>query len=235
MGVAKILKMKIEREAGLTIIELLVSIAISAIVASAIFGVFDSNNRLYTGERKVVSMQGSAKIAIESLARSLRHIGYDPKGAGVDVFGLSDPLFSASPTALITSNSDIYFTADTWDGDLALPENGTRNSQNEFFAFRLNGTDLERANIIDTAGTIGSWSVVTSNITSLLFVYGYANGTSSDAVGLPDNNIAGRNFQDVRTLKITVTARTEGNHNLTGTPSTETVSTTIKLRNNVEL
>lgn len=227
--------MAITSQTGLTLVELLVSILISAILASAIFGIFDSNNRLYNGEQKVVYMQGNAKVAIESLTRSLRHIGYDPKEAGVDVFGLTDTTFTASPAATIVSNSDIYFTADISDGDLALPEAGTRNSATEFIAYRLNGTDLQRANVTDTIGTIGSWSVVAPNITALVFVYGFADGTTSDVVGLPDNSLVARSFENIRTIKISVTARTEGNHNLTGTPSTETVSTTIRLRNNVNL
>jgi prepilin-type N-terminal cleavage/methylation domain-containing protein len=220
-------------ESGLTLIELLVAIVVSGILASAIFGIFDSNNRLYNGEQKVVYMHGNANVAIETLARSLRHIGYDPKEAGADVFGLTDSSFSASSAASIVSNSDIYFTADLWDGDLAAPAGGSRSSSSEFFAYRLSGTDLERANVTDAAGTIGSWSVIAPNITSLVFVYRYADGTTSDLSGLPDNSVDARSFENVRSIEINLTARTDGNHNLTGTPSTETVSTTIKLRNNV--
>jgi len=220
-------------EVGVTLVELLVAIVISGILASAIFGMFDSNNRLYNGEQKVVHMQGNAKIAIQTLTRSLRHIGYDPKEAGVDIFGLTNTAFSASAAAVVASASEIYFTADISDGDLDLPENGSRNSANEYFAFRLNGTDLESANISDATGAIGSWKVVASNITSLSFIYGYANGTTSDVVGLPDNSVEARSFGNVTSINIVVVARTDGNHNLTGTPSTETVSSTIKLRNNI--
>jgi Tfp pilus assembly protein PilW len=225
-------------EAGVTIMELLVAITISGIVAAAIFGIFDSNNKLYNGEQKVVYMQGNAKVAIETLARSLRHIGYDPKEAGADVFGLTDSAFSAGVAASIASNWQIYFTADTWDGDSTATETGSRSSANEFFAFRLNGTDLQRADVIVTdplVGKIGSWSDVAPNITALVFVYVYANGLTSDIVGLPDNSVEARSFENVRSINISVTARTEGNHNLTGTPSAETVSTTIKLRNNLQL
>lgn len=221
----------LKNEKGLSLVEMLVAISISSIVALFIFSVFNTQQKLFAGEQKVTEMQSSARLAMTELTRKIRLIGYDPEEAGVSVFGLTNSSFSTLATAAITTDQAIYYTADL-DEDKLL-------GANETFAYRLNGTDLE-----GQIGGAATWRTVSRNITnancfpaianpSFSISYVYADGTiSSGAVNLPSNATANRNFQDVRALIITVTARSDTPHNLTKQYACESVSSTVMLRNN---
>lgn len=205
-------------------IELLVAISLASIVSLAIYKIFDIQTRLFSGENKVVDMQGLARNSINLLARNIRLAGLDPREVGVNRFGITDSSFSTGGSAVITSSDAIYFTTD-------LNESGALDV-NEFMAFKLEGFELKRAVITDTSGTIGSWHPVAGNVTSLNIVYGYADRTDSDTSGLPDNSVSLRNFKDIRSVTITLTARTDNIHDLTRQTVHETVTTLVKLRNN---
>ena len=220
---------------GITLVELMVSILVASIVSLAIYRMFDTQNKLFAGEQKVVSMHGNERNAMDTLSRNLRLIGYDPGEKGADTFGLTDSGFSAGSTAAIVSSSEIYFTADLdEDGEAANPPvGGTRSSAREFIAFRLNGSNLEQANITDAIGTIGSWRVVVEGVTALEFVYSYTDGTNSTVVGLPTNAVSARNFEKVESIDINTSFRTDTVHNLTRQYSVETITTRVSLRNNL--
>jgi len=220
---------------GITLVELMVAIAVASIVMLAIYRMFDSQNKLFAGEQKVVYMHGSERNAMDTLSKNLRLIGYDPGEAGPDRFGLTDSAFSAGTSSEIVSTSEIYFTADLDEDGEALnpPVSGTRSSTNEFLAFRLNGSNLEQANITDLAGTIGSWRVVVENLTALAFVYKYENGSISTDVGLPTNAVLERNFDKVVAIDINASFRTETVHNLTKMYNLESITTRVSLRNNI--
>jgi prepilin-type N-terminal cleavage/methylation domain-containing protein len=69
--VAKITKVK-----GLTLIELLIAMAISAILIAAIYRTFIGQQKAYTVQEQVVDMQQNARVAINRMMREIRMAGF---------------------------------------------------------------------------------------------------------------------------------------------------------------
>ena len=105
--------------AGFSIIELMVCIAILAILFTFIYKGFVVLNRYYTAENVKASTQQSARIGVEMMVQDIRLAGLNPLGtAGAGIV-------AASPTSL-------QFTADVnFDGllDSALREHDLRESE----------------------------------------------------------------------------------------------------------
>jgi prepilin-type N-terminal cleavage/methylation domain-containing protein len=69
-----------------TLIELLVAMAISAILIAAIYRTFISQQKTYTVQEQVVDMQQNARVAINRMMREIRMAGF---GNVIDVLSLS--------------------------------------------------------------------------------------------------------------------------------------------------
>ena len=63
------------RQAGLTLIELLVAVAMSGIVLAALVSLFVSTNKIFTVENKITDIQQGARGAMQLLSRDLRMAG----------------------------------------------------------------------------------------------------------------------------------------------------------------
>jgi prepilin-type N-terminal cleavage/methylation domain-containing protein len=61
---------------GLTLIELLVAMAISAVLIAAIYRTFIGQHRTYTVQEQVVDMQQNARVAINRMMRDFRMAGF---------------------------------------------------------------------------------------------------------------------------------------------------------------
>lgn len=61
---------------GLTLIELLVALAISAILTAALYRTFIGQHRTYTAQEQVVDMQQNARVAINRMMREIRMAGF---------------------------------------------------------------------------------------------------------------------------------------------------------------
>jgi type IV pilus assembly protein PilW len=92
---------------GFTLVELMITVAISGIIIAAIYSAYISQQRTYLAQEQVAEMQQNIRAAIDMMAREIRMAGYDPTqsaGAGIT-------------TALA---GQISFTQDTnGDGDTA--------------------------------------------------------------------------------------------------------------------
>jgi prepilin-type N-terminal cleavage/methylation domain-containing protein len=92
---------EIKREKGLTLIELLIAMAISAILIAAIYRTFIRQQKTYTVQEQVVDMQQNARVAINRMMREIRMAGF---GNVSDVLSLSGGVNGF--TAVITPNAN---------------------------------------------------------------------------------------------------------------------------------
>jgi prepilin-type N-terminal cleavage/methylation domain-containing protein len=67
---------KITRVKGLTLIELLIAMAISAILIAAIYRTFILQQKTYTVQEQVVDMQQNVRVAINKMMREIRMAGF---------------------------------------------------------------------------------------------------------------------------------------------------------------
>jgi len=88
------------RTDGMTLAELLVSLAMLAFVLAAVFSVLHSALKTYGWGSARVESQQSARLALERMTTELREAGYDPRGAGIQ------PIVTAQPT-LVTFQRDL--------------------------------------------------------------------------------------------------------------------------------
>ncbi|MFI5304270.1 MAG: PilW family protein, partial [Nitrospiria bacterium] len=71
-------------EAGFTLVEVMVTVAIFAIVLSAVYSAFISQFNSYQTQQDVVTVQSDIRTAAEILTRDIRNAGFGvPTGAGV--------------------------------------------------------------------------------------------------------------------------------------------------------
>jgi type II secretory pathway component PulJ len=88
------------RTGGFALAELLVSLAVLALVMAAVSGVLAGGFQAYGwGAARVLAQQGG-RIALERMAVELREAGYDPTGAGIQA------IVAAAP-ALVTFQRDL--------------------------------------------------------------------------------------------------------------------------------
>ncbi len=67
---------RLKRSKGLTLIELLVAMAISAILIAALYRTFIGQHKTYTVQEQVVDMQQNVRVAINRMMREIRMAGF---------------------------------------------------------------------------------------------------------------------------------------------------------------
>ena len=163
--------------AGFSMIELLIVIAILAILFTFMYKGFERLNRYYTAENVKASTQQSTRIGVEMMVQDIRRAGLNPLGsAGAGVV-------AASPTSF-------RFTADAnFDGDVADP------SEDITYGLNLDGTCgtcLQQTNNLGTETLLG-------DVNTLALTYLDDTGTA-----IPTADLATRRT-DIRTVGITLT------------------------------
>ena len=67
----------LQRESGVTLIELLVALVICGVAIGAIYRLFIVQTRAYTVQDQVVEVQQTVRSAMEIMLRDLQMTGYD--------------------------------------------------------------------------------------------------------------------------------------------------------------
>jgi len=68
------------KEAGFTLVELMISMAVAGIVMAAIYSSYYSQQKAYVTQEQVAQMQQNLRAAMYHLERDIRMAGYDPTG-----------------------------------------------------------------------------------------------------------------------------------------------------------
>lgn len=113
---------------GFTLVELLVAMAISTIVAAGIFSAYKGQQNAQLAQKQIVEMQQNLRAALYVMTKEIRMVGYDPDGvnsAGIIEMGngshdnpLAFTLWNDDTGALQTIKFDLY---DAYgDGDLDI-------------------------------------------------------------------------------------------------------------------
>jgi prepilin-type N-terminal cleavage/methylation domain-containing protein len=120
--------MRLRGDAGLTLVELLVSLAVFSIAITAFASMVVGGAKLNKSQQLAISAQSNARNCVSIMEQALRTAGWDPKNAGFSAIVLESPATAA----------------DNWIEVLAdLDEDGATTGAREDMTFRLNGTTLE--------------------------------------------------------------------------------------------
>lgn len=138
------------KERGFTLVEILITIAITGIVSATIFTAFQSQQKSYVAQEDVAVMQQNLRAGMDMMVREIRMAGYDPTSdanAGI-VSGISN---------------SIAFTIDeTGDGDI--------DDSNEYITYSLyTSYNIQKLGRKSTA--TANNQPVSENIDALEFFY----------------------------------------------------------------
>ncbi|MBA3035710.1 MAG: prepilin-type N-terminal cleavage/methylation domain-containing protein [Desulfobacterium sp.] len=187
---------------GFTLIELMITIAISSIAMFAIYGVFISSNHAYRTQEGAVDAQQRARVGLDLMVRNIRMAGLDPLG-------------SAGAGIEVATASNIRFTADvdmTGAIDTANDERLTYNYNN-----------VDTLNQIRYEGTASqNFQPMLDRVRALTFTYRNAAG------GIIVAPVTGAALANIRSVDITITCDGVGER---GQILTRTLSTRVNCRN----
>jgi len=164
---------KRKTQSGFTIIEVIVAMAISSVLITAVYQTFHSQQRSYTMQNEAAAMEQNLRGSLYLLTKELRSAGYNPQQTPTDSsvpttnfrfvtsFPAPNNLFTVDYT---TAHSLVAFTLDS-DGNGAI---ASAPNNNEQIAYRFNNAQktLERFNDITH-----QWEIASSNIDAVYFTY----------------------------------------------------------------
>jgi type IV pilus assembly protein PilW len=168
---------------GFTVVELLVSIALSGVIMASIYSSFSSQQKAYTAQEQIAAMQQNLRAALYIMEREIRMAGYDPVG------GSGASIVTADATS-IRIRRDLTDNAGTGGPDGDTADVGEDVTYALYDADGDGDLDLGRT---DAAG--GGTQPMAENIDALNFVYLDENGTVTATPA------------QVRSVQITVVAR----------------------------
>jgi len=174
---------------GFTLVELLIAMAITGIVAGAIFTAFQSQQKSYLIQDQGTEMQQNLRAGMDIMVREIRMAGYDPYGN------------SGAGIVAATGNS-ISFTLVS-DNDTLDNDNDTITDEiGELKTIKYDLYDAYTDGDNDIGRQVGSSSstkrAVAENIEEIEFFYTLADGTNATAPANPS---------EIRSVQITILAR----------------------------
>lgn len=117
---------------GMTLVEMMISITIFAVVLGVVMGFMTTSGRSYNATREKVQYQQSMRAVISLLTKEIRSTGCDPGNVGFDRFVLADnntmrcqmDLNGDSDVTDITPDENVTYNFDPASGELSR-DNGT--------------------------------------------------------------------------------------------------------------
>jgi type IV pilus assembly protein PilW len=174
---------KLSENSGLTLIELMIAMAVAAIMMTVIYKAHDAQIRSSITQSEVVNMQQNIRAAMYYMERAIRMAGFDPGGGASAGLSTDFPAPHQAIGPAILANY-LAFSVDA-------NENGAIDvNDSELFAFRLNGDRLEQF----STGAV-QWQPIAENVDAVNFVYLDKNGNRTAAP------------TDVRSIQVTLVVR----------------------------
>ena len=183
---------------GFTIIELLVVVALSGIVMTAIYSAYYTQQKSYVTQGEVAEMQQNLRVGLFNLEREIRMAGYDPTG------GAEAGIITAN-TSEMRIKMDIHDSADN-DGDGRVDEpdetgnsDGAIDDPYEDRTIKLDDYDDDGDNDLvgkDQIQDPNNFYPIAQNIDALNFIY------------LTESGAVTTTISQIRSVQISIVART---------------------------
>jgi len=194
-------RLRIRKNTGFTLVEMMVSIGIGMVVVAAVTTTFVTQTKVYNAQEQINEMQQNARAALDVITRELKMAGYKPNTGAVT--GLT-----ASGISL--DNSKLIIEADL-NGDNSI--DGSAGSL-ERIRYEYNSSNKQIRRRLGS----GTSDVFADNITAFNFTYLKADGTTATLAS------------QIRQVKVDITAKTaapDPNYTANGGYHSYQVSATI--------
>ena len=198
---------------GFTLIEVLITLAISGILMTSVYAAFQAQQDSYLAQDQVAEMQQNIRAGIFMMTREIRMAGFDPTegaGSGITTASVSQLAFTQDINADQDGlDNDADGSTDETDGSEDFP-NGILGDSNEAIAYGFSNTNDADANgIVDDLNadglqndaaplgrnTGGGFQPVAENIQAIEFQY-------LDSSGAVTATLA-----DIKSIQISILAR----------------------------
>ena len=164
-----------ENNNGFTLIELMISVAIFAVVMGAAYSLLTSQSKTYTSQMAVVDTQQDLRAGMELLVRDFRLAGYD------ECIGDSaDAGFAVASATRVTLTMSIHDGIDG-DGDTIVDE------WDEAGSIAFDGIDNDGDGEVDGYSEL-TWAAVSPSINQAeeTVIYGFSASDDADDDGIAD-------------------------------------------------
>ena len=199
-----------KRENGFTMTELLVAMAMTAIVMAAVYSTYKSQQDSYVAQEQVVEMQQNIRASFYQLARDLRMAGYNPLRSSYVGGFTATKLVSDGNDETTTTSTHLAFYMDLNTPGIPDSPNGRigTDDDEEQIAYRFFNNALQKFRVSDD-----TWQTVADNIDAVDFVYLDPDGTdiTNQVENTPTalSTVTELPFIDsIRSVEISIGART---------------------------
>ncbi|MCK4533918.1 MAG: prepilin-type N-terminal cleavage/methylation domain-containing protein [Syntrophobacterales bacterium] len=169
-------------DAGFTIIELLIAMAVGLAVLGATYSIFILHSKTFGNQEQIAEMQQNVRAAMDFMTREIRMAGYDYTG-------------SAGAGIVSPASNSINFTLDITSTSGPDAPDGDTDDPNENITYSLYTADgIQKLGRKSTAGAVNQ--PVAEHIQSLAFQYWDANGNTTATVA------------NIRRIRVTITGKT---------------------------
>jgi type IV pilus assembly protein PilW len=142
---------------GFTLMELVVSTAISMVILGAIAGTFMTQTKFYNAQEQVNEMQQNARAAMDLISREIKSAGYKPTGTAI--------------VGVAYSTTELRVRADL-DADGAI-----NDTSDEHLVYTFDNANMQ---IKRAYGVVGATpDVLANNITAFAFNYLDSTGATT--------------------------------------------------------
>jgi type IV pilus assembly protein PilW len=182
---------------GFTLVELLVAMAIGAIVAWGILGAYLNITNSCAEQRDTAIMQMNLRGSIENFGGEIRLAGYDPQQSGL--FGITDVMryrITDENTAPAPDPNGSPALTLIYDNFTPAPADGLRNATDTYISFRLMDEDndgnleLARDRLTGDGATFTMpREILAENILAIGFAYAYDIDGDGNLERAPGGNI----------------------------------------------
>jgi len=195
-----------KHDAGFTIVELLIGVAIFGLFLTGIYAVLVANIKTYQSEQNSMVQTQDLRAGLSTMVWEMRMAGYDPPAG-------------AAGAGIVTANASemrvtMNLNAEAGDTDL--------NDANEDVRYAINAS----GHLGRETGGAGGLQPVVENVTALAFTYFDANNAQLTFVPLNATDRAA-----VRSVLVTVTSLTPDIDPVSGAQKQKTYTTRVMMRN----
>lgn len=161
----------IDHEYGFTLVELMVTLAMSGIIVAAVYSAYIIQQKTYHNQGQVVQMQQNIRAALELMSSEIRMAGYDPTGDA------KARITNATP-------SQLAFSQDLNGNGKLVPATSAANpNENVVYGF-LAADDVGADGIADSGSAAfrretngGGLQAIAENIHAINFYYTLEDGS----------------------------------------------------------
>ncbi len=181
---------------GFTLLEILISLALSGIIITGIFSAYIYQLKLYKKEKLMIDMQQNIRAGMHFMETELRLTGHDP---------LKSIYNSTNLSIKSACNESIHFTTDITDNSESGNPDGDYNDKDENIIYSLYDSGSDGDTDLGRKKQNGKNQLVAENIDALNFIY--MDGDSPISILGINTPCVTSNIKHIKLVQISIVAR----------------------------